>query len=84
VLDVLGRNRLDAHLEAEVADDRNKIAVTCALAVAVDCALDLHGTAFDPSDRVGHAAPRVIVQMHTDTDVATEVVDNLVDGLANL
>ena len=69
VLEAIFGDGFDAHLEAEVGDDRDQIAVAGALAVPVDRALHLHGPADHAGDGVGDATARVVVQVHADTAV---------------
>src|SRR6266536_1486776 len=76
-VETVGRDRLDAHLQCEVRDDRGEVAVPGALAVAVDGSLHLCGAAPDSRERVGDAGAGVVVQVDGDRDVAAEVLDDL-------
>ncbi len=80
-LDAPFRQRGHTHLQREVGDDGGQVAVAGALAEPVDRALHVAGPAADSGQRVGYAATGVVVQMHTDDDVVTEVVDHLTDDV---
>ena len=73
----VGRDRLDAHLQREVRDDRREVAVAGALAVPVDRALHLHRATAHAGERVRDTRAAVVVQMDRDADVAPEVGDDL-------
>ncbi|MBS1264405.1 MAG: hypothetical protein MAG471_00226 [Acidimicrobiaceae bacterium] len=64
-----GWNRLDPHLEAQVGDDGNEVAVADPFSVAVDRSLHLGGSASHAGDCVGDATARVIVEVDTDGGV---------------
>ena len=68
--------RLDPHLQGEVRDDRGEVAVPGALAVPVDRALHLLGTAADTGERVGDPTAGVVVEVHADAHVGPDVVDD--------
>ena len=63
-LQPLRRQRRHAHLQAQVGNDRNQVAVAGALAVAVDGALHLGGPGPHAGQGVGHPAAGVVVQVH--------------------
>ena len=83
-LEPIGRDRLDAHLQRQVRDDRREVAVAGALAVAVDRALHLRRAAAHARDRVGDTGAAVVVEVHRDADVVTEVGDDLADDALDL
>ena len=77
--EVLARDRLVSHLQREVGDDRREVAVPGALAVPVDRPLHLDRAAAHAGERVRHTGSRVVVQVHRDPDIGSEVLDDLAD-----
>ena len=58
-------NGFDSHLEAEVGNYRDEVAVADPLAVAVDSALYVRGPTTNASESVCNTAAGVVVEMHT-------------------
>ena len=62
----LGRHAAEPHLELHDGDHAGEVAIACALAVAVDHALNLGRSGLEGGDAIGHAQPAVIVGVDAD------------------
>jgi len=60
------------HLELERGDDRGKVRVAGALAVAVHRALHVHAAGLDGDERIGYRAARVVVRVDAERHVEYE------------
>ena len=65
-LEPVGRDRRYPHLQAEIRDDRRKVRVPRAFAVAVDAPLDMARTLAHGLEGVGHRAATVVVEVAAD------------------
>ena len=66
-----------AHLELEIGDDRGKIGIAAALAVAVETALHLLDARADRGQRVGHGQIAIVVRVDAEFRVGYDFPDGL-------
>jgi len=68
------RGNVDAHLELQIGDDGDEVAIADALAVAIDGALDLDCSGADAGESIGDAEAGIVVGV--DADRGAEFLDD--------
>ncbi len=80
------RHAHKAHLELQVGNHLDQVAVARPLPVAVDGPLHVHGSFLDGRQRVGHRQARIVVRVDADRhiDLRPDVADSLRDLVGSL